>query len=102
MTLFIFILELFKEARVCGYNNNNIEKNGKDYQRVFDTDSSALCPHWYFNTGKLKMSLSRTLAPLSPAQGCLRRWEVAEVHKLFTVCTKQVRFPYTEHAASGI
>ena len=30
----------------CGYNNNNIEENGKDYQRVFDTDSSALCPDW--------------------------------------------------------
>ena len=23
-------------------------------------------------------------------------------HKLFTVCTEQVRFPYTEHAASGL
>ena len=44
-TLF-YILELFKEAWECGYNNNNIEENGKDYQRVFDTDSSALCPHW--------------------------------------------------------
>ena len=44
MTLF-FILELFKEAWECGYNNNHIEENGKDYQRVFDTDSSALCPH---------------------------------------------------------
>ena len=40
-----FILELFKDAWECGYNNNNIEENGKDYQRVFDTNSSALCPH---------------------------------------------------------
>ena len=40
-----FILELFKEAWECGYNNNNIEENGKDNQRVFITDSSALCPH---------------------------------------------------------
>ena len=24
-----FILELFKEAWECGYNNNNIEENGK-------------------------------------------------------------------------
>ena len=39
-----FILELFKDAWVCGYKNN-IEENGKDYQRVFDTASSALCPH---------------------------------------------------------
>ena len=41
-----FILELFKEAWECGYNNNNnIEENCKEYQRVFDIDSSALCPH---------------------------------------------------------
>ena len=33
-----------KEAWECGHNNNNIEENSKDYQRVFDTDSSALCP----------------------------------------------------------
>ena len=39
---FFFILELFKEAWECGYNNNNIEENGKDYQRVFDTDSSLI------------------------------------------------------------
>ena len=52
--------------------------------------------------GELKRSLYRTLAPLSPAQGYPRRCEGAEVHKLFTVCTKQVRFPNTEHAASGI
>ena len=38
-----FILELFKEGWECGYNNTNIEENGKDYQRVFNTDSSALC-----------------------------------------------------------
>ena len=44
----------------------------------------------------------RTLAQLSPAQGYPRRWEWAEVYKLFTVCTKLVRFPYTEHAASEI
>ena len=44
MTLF-FILELFKEAWECGYNTKNVEENGKDYQLVFDTDSSALCPH---------------------------------------------------------
>ena len=42
---FFFILELFKEAWECGYNKNNIEENGYDYQRVFDTDSSPLCPH---------------------------------------------------------
>ena len=24
------------------------------------------------------------------------------MHKLFTVCTEQVRSPYTEHAASGL
>ena len=24
------------------------------------------------------------------------------MHKLFTVCTEQVRYPYTEHAASGL
>ena len=24
------------------------------------------------------------------------------MHKSFTVCTEQVRFPYTEHAASGL
>ena len=24
------------------------------------------------------------------------------MHKLFTVCTEQVKFPYTEHAASGL
>ena len=46
LTLFYFILELFKESWECGYNNNNnnIEENGKDYQRVFasDTDSSVL------------------------------------------------------------
>ena len=24
------------------------------------------------------------------------------MHKLFTVCTEQVRFPFTEHAASGL
>ena len=24
------------------------------------------------------------------------------MHKLFTECTEQVRFPYTEHAASGL
>ena len=24
------------------------------------------------------------------------------IHELLTVCTKQVRFPYTEHTASGI
>ena len=52
--------------------------------------------------GELKRSLSRTLAPLSPDQGYPRRWEGAEVHKLFTVSTKQVKFPYIEHAASGI
>ena len=45
-TFFFFFLELFKEASECGFNNNNnIEENGKDCQRVFDTDSSALCPH---------------------------------------------------------
>ena len=33
-----FILELFKEAWGCGYKNS-IEKNGKDCQPVFDTDS---------------------------------------------------------------
>ena len=43
-TFFFFILELFKEAWECRYNNN-IEEHGKDYQRVFDTDSSALCLH---------------------------------------------------------
>ena len=43
--LFFFILELFKEVWECGYNNNNIEENGKDYQRVFNTVSSALCRH---------------------------------------------------------
>ena len=32
----------------------------------------------------------------------VRRWEGAEAHKLFAVCTMYVRFPYTEHAASGI
>ena len=40
-----FFLELFKEAWEWEYNNNNIEESGKDYQRVFDTDSSALCSH---------------------------------------------------------
>ena len=47
LTLFFFIiLELFKEAWDCGYNNNNnTEENSIDYQQVFDTDSSALCPH---------------------------------------------------------
>ena len=40
-----FILELFNEAWEFGYNNNNIEESGKDYHQVFDTDSSALCPH---------------------------------------------------------
>ena len=28
-------------------------------------------------------------------------WQL-NVHKLFTVCTEQVRSPYTEHAASGL
>ena len=42
---FFFIIELFKMAWEWGYNNNIIEENGKDYQRVFDTNSSALCPH---------------------------------------------------------
>ena len=42
--LFLFWRYL-KEAWECEYNNNNIEENGKDYPRVFDTDSSALCPH---------------------------------------------------------
>ena len=92
----------FFKAWECGYNNNNIEENDKDYQRVFDTDSSAWCPHWQLNAGELKRSLSRTLASLSPTQGDPRKWEGAEVHKLFTVCTKQVKFPYIEHAASGI
>ena len=41
----IFFKKLFKEAWECEYNNNNIEENGKDYERVFDLDSSALCPH---------------------------------------------------------
>ena len=40
--LLFFILELFKEAWECGYNNNDIEENDRDHQRVFDTDSSAL------------------------------------------------------------
>ena len=40
---YLFIVELFKEAWECGYNN--IEGNGKDCQRIFDTDSSALRPH---------------------------------------------------------
>ena len=31
---FFFILELFKDAWGCGYNNNNIEDNGKDYQWI--------------------------------------------------------------------
>ena len=48
------------------------------------------------------MSLFRTLAPPSPAQGYSLRLEGAEVHKLFTVWTMQVKFPYTEHAESGI
>ena len=34
-----FVLELFKEAWECGYNNNNVKENGKDYQRVFDTEA---------------------------------------------------------------
>ena len=65
MTRFIlfFILELFKQAWKCGYNNNNKEENGKDYQRFFDTYSSALCP---FNEGERKRSLCRTLDPLPP------------------------------------
>ena len=28
-------------------------------------------------------------------------WQL-NMHKLFTVCTEQVRSPYTEHAASGL
>ena len=56
-----------KRRGSAGINNNNIEENGKDYQPGFDTDSSALCPHFKMdrmhsqNNGVLRVSLQVSL-----------------------------------------
>ena len=43
--IYIYFIAIYRDGyNTC--NNNNIEENGKDYQRSFDTDSSALCPHF--------------------------------------------------------
>ena len=98
---FYFILELFQEAWECGYNNNNSEEKITSGVSILIRQHYALIDNLTRGNSP-KRSVSRTLAPLSPAQGYPHRWEGTEVHKLFTVCTKQVRFPYTEHAANGI
>ena len=68
----LFLFFFFFVLLEYGYNNN-IEENGKDFQRVFDTDLSPLCPHWLFNVGGLKRVTVPHTAPLSPAKGYLRR-----------------------------
>ena len=99
---FFFILELFKEAWECGYNTNNIEKKTVKITSWF---SILICQH-YALIDDLILGTQKVTVPYTsttfPTQGYPRRWEGAEVHKLFTVCIKQVRFPYTELAASGI
>ena len=45
------------------------------------------------------MYASLTYGPQLQRYAC--HWQFS-IHKLFTVCTEQVRSPYTEHAASGL
>ena len=98
-TFFYFILELFGSAGIIIIISRKTVKITSGFS-ILIRQHYALIDNLMWR--ELKRSLSRTLAPISPVQGYPRRWKGAEVHKLFTVSTKQVRFPYSEHAASGI